>query len=53
VAESHTIEIISPPDQTQRAARGQQAVWLAIMALVAAQSIAFIRSLIDDGKREA
>lgn len=46
VEQSHTIEIIGPTDQIQKVSQNQQAVWLAIMALIVAQTIAFIRSLV-------
>jgi predicted PurR-regulated permease PerM len=46
--EGQVVEIITPPSPAlEQAARGQQAVWLAILALTVAQGLALIRSLLD------
>lgn len=47
-----TVEIITPPSPAlEQAARGQQAVWVAVFALVLAQMLALIRSVVGGGNR--
>ena len=47
-AEGQIVEIITPPSPTaERAARGQQMVWVALLGLVVAQGLALLRSLIS------
>jgi predicted PurR-regulated permease PerM len=42
------VEIVTPPSPAlEQAARGQQAVWLAILTLAAAQALALVRSLLS------
>ncbi|RPI91797.1 MAG: AI-2E family transporter, partial [Chloroflexi bacterium] len=46
--DGESIEIIMPPSPAiEQAARGQQAVWLAILAVTVAQGLALVRSLLD------
>lgn len=48
VQETHRIEIVSPAaEHIEQVSRDQQAVWVAILALIAAQGIALIRSIIS------
>lgn len=50
--EGQVVEIITPPSPAlEQAARGQQAVWLALLLLTVAQALALIRSLVS-GERE-
>jgi predicted PurR-regulated permease PerM len=52
--EGEIVEIITPPSPAlEQAARNQQAVWMAILALTVAQGLALIRSLLGDEKRAA
>jgi hypothetical protein len=45
------VEIITPPSPAlEQAARGQQAVWLAILTLTVAQALALVRSLLKEEK---
>ena len=51
VEQNQTIEIIGASvEQMNRVTRDQQAVWVAILALIAAQGLALIRSLLTDSK---
>ena len=51
--EGEIVQIITPPSPAlEQAARGQQAVWLAILALTVAQGLALIRSLVGEEKRD-
>jgi predicted PurR-regulated permease PerM len=53
-AEGQIVEIITPPSPAlEQAARGQQAVWLAILALTVAQGLALLRSLLSHEESEA
>jgi predicted PurR-regulated permease PerM len=53
-AEGQIVEIITPPSPAlEQAARGQQAVWLAILALTVAQGLALLRSLLTHEENEA
>lgn len=46
--DGQVVQIITPPSPAlEQAARGQQAVWLAILALTVAQALALIRTLLD------
>lgn len=46
--QGEVVEIITPPSPAlEQAARGQQAVWVAILALTVAQALALVRSLLD------
>lgn len=48
VQQTHRIEIISPASEhIEQVSRDQQAVWVAILALIAAQGIALIRSILS------
>jgi hypothetical protein len=50
--EGEIVEIITPPSPAlEQAARGQQAVWMAILALTVAQGLALIRTLLGDERR--
>jgi predicted PurR-regulated permease PerM len=52
VQQHHTIEILGPPpEQMQQVATNQQAVWVAILALVAAQAISLIHSVMADSRK--
>ncbi len=43
-----TVEIVTPPSPAlEQAARGQQAIWVAVFTLVLAQGLALIRSLVS------
>lgn len=43
-----TVEIVTPPSPAlEQAARGQQAIWVALFTLVLAQGLALIRSLVS------
>jgi predicted PurR-regulated permease PerM len=45
------VEIITPPSPAlEQAARGQQAVWVAILTLTVAQALALVRSLLKEEK---
>lgn len=51
--EGQVVEIITPASPAlEQAARGQQAVWVAILALTVAQALALVRSLLDHGERK-
>jgi hypothetical protein len=51
--EGQVVQIITPPSPAlEQAARGQQAVWVAILALTVAQALALVRSLLDRGERD-
>jgi hypothetical protein len=46
--DNQVIEIVTPPSPVlEQAARGQQAVWIALLALVAAQALALVRTLLS------
>jgi predicted PurR-regulated permease PerM len=48
------VEIITPPSPAlEQAARGQQAVWLAILVLTVAQGLALVRSLLGGEERRS
>ena len=52
VQQTHLIEIVSPAaEHIEQVSRDQQAVWVAILALIAAQGIALIRSIISSNNR--
>ncbi len=52
--EGEIVEIITPPSPAlEQAARGQQAVWMAILVLTVAQGLALIRTLLGDDRRGA
>lgn len=52
VQQKQTIEILGPaPEQMARVTQSQQVVWVAILALVAAQALALIRGFIGDGRK--
>lgn len=47
-----TVEIVTPPSPAlERAARGQQAVWVAVFTLVVAQTLALVRSVLVGDRR--
>src|SRR5690554_4469017 len=47
-----TVEIVTPPSPAlERAARGQQAVWVAVFTLVVAQALALVRSVLVGERR--
>lgn len=50
--EGQTVEIVTPPSPAlEQAARGQQAVWVAVFTLVLAQALALIRTLLSGDER--
>jgi predicted PurR-regulated permease PerM len=53
-AEGQVVEIVTPPSPAlEQATRGQQAVWLAILALTVAQGLALVRSLLSHEEGES
>jgi predicted PurR-regulated permease PerM len=51
--EGEIVEIITPPSPAlEQAARGQQAVWMAILVLTVAQGLALIRTLLGGDQRD-
>lgn len=52
VQQKQTIEILGPPaEHMTRVTQNQQVVWVALLALVAAQALALIRSILSDTKK--
>jgi predicted PurR-regulated permease PerM len=52
--EGEIVQIVTPPSPAlEQAARGQQAVWLAIFMLTMAQALALVRSLLGEERRGA
>jgi len=53
-APGQTVEIVTPPSPAlERAARGQQAVWVAVFTLVLAQALALVRALLAGDHRSS
>ena len=53
-ATGQTVEIVTPPSPAlERAARGQQAIWVAVFTLVLAQALALVRTLLTGEHRSS
>ena len=53
-ATGQTVEIVTPPAPAlERAARGQQAIWVAVFTLVLAQALALVRTLLTGEHRSS